>query len=364
MKVVITGGHFSPALAVINELKKSADILVIGRKHVFEGDPALSYEYQVCAAHNIPFKALRAARLQRRWTRHTLPAFLKFPTGIKQAHAMLREYKPDVVLTFGGYIALPVAFAARILGIPIVVHEQTQNAGLSNKIISKFAEKVCISFRTSERFFPKSRTVYTGNPIREEIFTIDKIIRIPQGMKIIYITGGSSGSHFINETIAKILPELLKHFVVIHQTGESEYHDFEMLEKLKSSLPEELRERYKVKKFIYPDEIAWIYQSSSLVISRSGVNTVSELLALSRVGFLIPLPHGQHNEQLLNAEYFKKSGLGDYLTQDKVTPEIVLEKIKAMMQDIDSYKKSSDYVRDEESSVRKIVDILINTSKN
>ena len=117
----------------------------------------------------IPFYAINTARLQRKFTKHTVPSLIKFPLGFIQSLKILRKIKPEVVLGFGGYISLPVVLAAAFLKIPIVIHEQTLEAGFANKIEAKFARKICISWQSSEKYFPKEKTVLTGNPLRQVI---------------------------------------------------------------------------------------------------------------------------------------------------------------------------------------------------
>src|SRR5436305_1641956 len=132
MKLLIVaggGGHFAPALAVIEKLPKEIEILVVGRKYVFEGDRTLSLEYQTATKLRIPFKTLTTGRLQRKFTRYTFNSLLKIPIGLSQATNILTKFKPDAVLSFGGYISVPVTLAASILRIPLVLHEQTLEAG-------------------------------------------------------------------------------------------------------------------------------------------------------------------------------------------------------------------------------------------
>lgn len=338
MKIVITGGHFSPAYSIIKKLNKKDEILVLGRRYAFEGDKNETFEYKICKENNIPFKNIKAGRLQRAITRHTLPSLLRFPKGIYQARKYLKEFNPDVVVTFGGYIALPVAIAAYILKIPVILHEQTLGVGLSNALISKFASVVLISFESSRRNLKNKNVILTGNPIRDEIFDGQKPEEVESSKPIIYITGGSTGSHAINSLIKEVLPELLSEYIVVHQTGNSkQFCDFDSLLKFKHSLNPDLQKNYLVKEFFTPQEVGWLFQNASLVVSRSGINTVSELLAFGAVSLLIPLSYGKINEQPENAEFFKKSGLGEYLEQDSITPQKLLVTINDMIRQRKKY---------------------------
>ncbi|MBI2195962.1 MAG: UDP-N-acetylglucosamine--N-acetylmuramyl-(pentapeptide) pyrophosphoryl-undecaprenol N-acetylglucosamine transferase [Candidatus Levybacteria bacterium] len=337
MRIVLTGGHISPALSVIENLPVDAEVFFIGRKSTFEGDKSPSFEYQVIKGLNIPFFNLPNARLQRKFTLHTVPSLLKLPYALYRAAAILRKIKPDVVLGFGGYISLPVCTAAYFLKIPVVIHEQTLEAGFANSEIAKWAKMICISWKTSQDFFPKSKTVLTGNPIRKEILEL-KVEGRKSKVPILYITGGSSGSHFINELVGEILPKLLLKFHVIHQTGDSKiYNDFDKLLNIKKSLSKTLSEKYDLRKFTPVAEVGHMLQNATLVIGRAGINTITELAYLKKPALLIPLPFAQNNEQKKNALFLKDIGLAQVLEQGKFSPLKFVSKINEMTANIDSY---------------------------
>lgn len=342
MKIVIVGGHLAPALSVIQSLPKETQILFLGRKYALEGDNALSLEYQKITAMDIPFINLTTARLQRKFTRHTLTSLFKLPLGSLQALKELMKFQPDCVVCFGGYVQVPVAFAAYLLNIPIITHEQTRKAGLANKIIAPFVTKICISWEESKKYFPENKTILTGIPIRKEFFETTK--PSPSNIKTIYITGGSLGAHAINILIEGCITNLLtnNNFHIIHQTGDAqEYKDYDRLEKMRQTLPKELQDKYKIVKFTDPSESAHAMSSADLVISRSGMNTVAELLYLNKPCLLIPLPHSQANEQLENALFLEKQGLAKVLNQKDLTPEILYSQITSIIAKLNNAENSS-----------------------
>src|SRR4030043_967486 len=204
MKVAICGGHLTPALAVIGELKKRGikDLIFIGREKATEGDSASSAESVVIPTLDIKFYAISAGRLQRKFTRYTIPSLLKVPIGLAQTLLILSQEKPNLVISFGSYVAFPVVVAAWILGIPSITHEQTVRGGLANHLIARFAKKIAVSCEDSLDFFPKGKTVLTGNPIRQEILNIKKK---RTSRPVIFITGGNQGAHSLNEIILEIL---------------------------------------------------------------------------------------------------------------------------------------------------------------
>jgi len=370
MKLLIVaggGGHFAPALAVIEKLPKNIDVLVVGRKYVFEGDKSLSLEYQTATNLGIPFKPLTTGRLQRKFTRYTINSLLKIPVGLTQATSILAKYRPDVVLSFGGYVSVPITLAAFILRIPIVIHEQTLGAGVANKLVAKFAKKICISWEQSLSFFPLAKVILTGNPLRKEFIDGDfKTRKSRENLPVLYVTGGSSGSHAINVLIEGCIEKLLCKYSVIHQSGETKkYNDFERLTKLQDKLPEELKKRYTLVKFIEPSKVADFLSIADLVISRSGMNTVTELLFFGKPSILIPLPYGQHQEQLKNALFIKKIGLSEIAEQNLLTPEKLLELVDKMFVKIDSYKKNAKSAKQliNRKAAQKIIEVVENVKK-
>lgn len=364
MKVVICGGHLTPALAVIEELKND-EILYVGRKHAMEGDKAESLEYQTINKMKIPFEVLYTGRLQRNLSIYTVPSLAKIPVGFAQAMYLLKSYKPDVVVGFGGYVSVPVIMAANFLRIPTVVHEQTLEAGVANKMLGKVADKICISFSESEKYFPASKTVLTGNPIRKSVSKPNKAFEVKEKLPVIYITGGSQGSHFINQLVSECLAKLLDRYVIVHQTGASvEFSDFEKLTILKEGLNGDKKDRYVLSRFFEPDTVGSIFKKSKLVISRAGVNTISELIYLKKPAFLIPLPNAQKNEQLRNAVFFKEIGLGEYDEQKNITPEEFLFKINGMMQNLESYTIDAEHNHFPRNAAKKIVEVIYAASKN
>lgn len=341
MKVIITGAHFTPAQAVIEQLIKISNnenpinLVYIGRKHTLEADKALSVESQILPTLGVKFIPIIAGRLRRSIDFATFIALLKIPIGFVQSFYFLIKERPDVVLSFGGYVGLPVVICAWLLSIPVIIHEQTLVSGISNKLSGLFADKIAVSFDTNYSF-PKNKIFLTGNPLRKEItqkeinFSPDfrhlKNIKTP----IILITGGNQGSHIINQVIQQILEDLLKIGTVVHQTGDSKFNDFESLNIKKESL--ENKDRYIVKKWIDAKDFGGLLKLTNLVISRAGANTLAEAVYLGVPTIVIPLPNVHNNEQVKNANYFSNLGLCEVITQKQLSRETLLSKIKEMIE--------------------------------
>lgn len=359
VKVVLTGGHLAPLWAVYEVLRKRAECVVIGRKYTFEQDKTISLEYQLFEELGAQFYNLPAGRLQRKVTRNTVPSLMRTPRAFIAARALLKKEKPAVVLTFGGYIGLPVALAAKSLGIPVVLHEQTQKAGLTSRVISRFAAKICVSFPSSEKHFPPHKTILTGNPLRREIFEVQGTLPIPEDRPVLFVTGGSAGSHRINTYVEFLLPKLLRVFTVIHQTGDAhEFQDYARLSKTAQQLPMDERRHYIIRKFILPSEIGFVYKRADVLLARSGANTVSELIALQKHALLIPLRYGQKEEQLENAKYYQATGLGTYMKEEYVD----LGKLYDELVSLSSHKEPRTQRAPDTSASQEITNIVLDTA--
>ena len=345
MKIAICGGHLTPALAVISELKKRNlnNIFFIGRSKATEGESSPSAESTIIPSLGIKFYAIPVGRLQRRFTRYTIPSLLKTPLGLGNSMLILSQEKPDLVMSFGSYVALPVVTAAWILGIPSITHEQTVSGGLANKLISRLAKKIALSWPDSLELFPKGKSVVTGIPIRSEILNTKKKRTT---RPVVFITGGNQGAHSINETILEIIEPLLEKYEIVHQTGGAEkVRDYEMLTARVAQLPRRLQGRYQAFKWLNSMELAEVYSRTSLVVGRSGANTVSEVAALGLPALFIPLPWAGANEQEKNAQMLQNLGGALVLVQERLTPKRLLAAINSMIINLDEYRKNSRAVK-------------------
>ncbi len=346
-RIVVTGGHLTPALAVIEELRKQGwEIIFIGRKYALEGEKTLSVEYKTVNDLGIKFFSITTGRLQRSFTRYTLFSLTKIPLGVIQSFYWLIKFRPKVIVSFGSYVALPVALAGWLLRIPIITHEQSVVPGLATKIISRFAQKICISWPETEKYFFQEKVILTGNPIRPEIFKsagakLAHSWGVSSNLPLIYITGGSLGAHVINKAVGQILPELLKKYRLVHQCGDAKaFNDYENLQFMSSKLPSPLKERYFLAKYVESQDIGWILGSADLVICRAGANTVSELAALGKPAVLIPLPWAGQKEQMENAKLLEEAGTAVILPQERLAGESLFQTIDSLIKNIDHYKNN------------------------
>lgn len=328
VKLVLTGAHFTPAQAVIKELQKDKDIEIvyIGRKTTREGDPSLSVESEIVPKLGVKFIPLVTGRVQRIFTIYTIPSLFKIPVGIIQAFWILLQEKPEAVLSFGGYVAVPVVISAWLLNIPIIVHEQTLVSGLANRISSFFADKIAVTFATKYAFNPK-KIILTGNPIRSEIIEptqppsslIRSFFELAKKDKkaVVLVTGGSQGAHTINQAVFDSLAGLTENFYIIHQTGDSKFKDFEKSGDIKQDLKNP--DRYLSLKQIDVNDLSYIFRQIAICVSRAGANTLLELSYFGIPTLLIPLPFVTGDEQTVNANFFAKLGLAKILKQEDLS---------------------------------------------
>lgn len=348
-KIIITGGHLTPALAVIEELKSRKDwqVYYLGRKYSQEGIKIPSEESNLISQTGTKFVPIIAGRLQRKFTRYTIPSLLRVPFAFIQSFCLVWRIKPDIILSFGSYVSVPVVFVGWLLKIPVVSHEQTVTVGLANKINAIFSTLVAVSYKECLDLFPKNKAVFTGNPLRKEVFLIKKSVlseKVTETMEIlqlplIYVTGGSQGARPINKLVKDSLSKLLKRFLVIHQTGSLESKkilaDFRFL-------PTELASRYFIESFIDSGEIGWVLAKASLVISRAGANIIWELGALGKPAILIPLPIAGGQEQFKNALRLRNLGLAEVIDQDELSSEKLLRVINKILTNYQKYSKAGE----------------------
>lgn len=353
--ICITGGHLTPAIAIIEEIKRQRlpwEMIFIGRRHAFEGGGSPAHEERLVGALGVQFHALITGRLQRSWSTLTFLSLLKVPIGFVQAVVLLLRYRPTVVVSFGGYIALPVVITAWMVGIPVFTHEQTEDLGLANTIIARFARRVLVA---CESGVPIRRALFEPPP--QPSFLVDT------KHSIIYMTGGSTGARTLNALVFPLVAKLLQTYTVIHQVGAS---DVSKAQWIKDSLSQNEQSRYVVADYFDPPDVAWIYRHASLLIGRAGANTVAEAAAIGIPALFMPLPWAAGDEQVKNARRLAGKGMAVVLEQKNLTGEDFFNHIRDMMRTIHQYKKAAkavakNYPRDGAYTVVKEIERIVAT---
>jgi UDP-N-acetylglucosamine--N-acetylmuramyl-(pentapeptide) pyrophosphoryl-undecaprenol N-acetylglucosamine transferase len=325
IKIVLTGGHgATTAISVIEELQKQKnywEIYWIGAKTAIEGKRIETLESKIFPQLGVITYSINAGKIQRNLNFWAIVSLFKIPLGFIEAFILINKIRPKVILSFGGFAGFPVIVAGFLLKIPSILHEQTVAVGLANKLSSYFVKKIAIAWPESSQFFPREKIVLTGNPVMKSLVSFPKKnkIGVPPTLLII---GGSRGSQTINRAIDEKLEDFLINFNVIHQTGDL---DFDHFTKRKDQLKSYLKEKYFVTSFIDPLKINEFYSKSDIIISRSGANTISELLIIQRPAIVIPIPWARYDEQTKNAKLLEKAGIAKIIEQSALTGDSLLK---------------------------------------
>ena len=319
-----TAGHVTPNLALMPGLKaRGFEIRYIGS---YEG-----IEKQMMEKAGVPYDGVATGKFRRSLNPKNISDIGNVFKGAREAMALLKKYRPDIVFSKGGYVSVPVVKAAKKLGIPVIIHESDMTPGLANKLCFSSASKICCNFPETLEMLPKDKAVLSGSPIRAELLQGDreKGLRFAglSGEKpLLLMIGGSLGALKLNETLRAALPEITKRFDVVHLTG-------------KGKLDETLAETpgYVQYEFI-SDELADLFAAADVVFSRAGANAICELLALRKPSLLVPLPKEEsRGDQILNAASFEKQGFSKVIAQADLTPEILTEAVNELYDQREQY---------------------------
>lgn len=310
MKVAIsgggTGGHVYPALALIRELKKShpeAEFLYIGTEKGLEAG--------IVKREGIPFEAIEITGFKRSLSLENIKTVMRFLSGAKKSKQILRDFKPDVVIGTGGYVCGPVVYAAAKLKIPTLIHEQNSVAGLTNKFLSRYTDKVAICFEEVSDSFASEKIVFTGNPRASEVVGVDsegalEAYGLVSGKPTVLVFGGSRGARGVNEAVEAVLPEWNnRDFQLLYVTGD---------------VP-----------FIY--DMPKILNAVTLVVSRAGATTLAELTALGVPSILIPSPYVTANHQENNARALEKNNAAIVITEAELKNTDLMATVDSILND-------------------------------
>lgn len=352
-RVLFTGGHHNSAVAVIDYLTAHHDVSCFWVGHDYR--VIESPEYTEVSSRNIPYYRLIAGKFFRATSIRYLPQrilnFLLIPIGFLHAGIVLIRIRPSLVVTFGGYIAVPVAWSAWMLRIPVITHEQTTVIGLANRLIAPCVRKLCVAwplhvYRVKQSI--RKKMVYTGLPLRTEIRALLEDEKNPHlklfddTRKTLYITGGKSGARAINQLVSDGLEELSRHFHLIWSCGASQPElSFEDIREKISKLPADQQQHIFLKPYFLEDEIARVFASADLVISRAGAHVCYELAAIRKPAVLIPIPWASQDEQRANARVLRDAHLAEILEQEDTKPDDLIACVRAMLDHPARYRNPS-----------------------
>lgn len=326
--IVLTGGgtagHVTPNIAIIPILQKEGwNIQYIGSKN--------GIEKELIEKENIPYYGISSGKLRRYASLENLKDPFKVVKGLFDAYSLLKKIKPNVVFSKGGFVTVPVVLAAKLLGIPVIIHESDITPGLANKIASKGAKVICVNFPETLKYVG-DKGVMTGTPIREELFKGSaeqgrKLCGFTDHKPVLLMMGGSLGSVKINQCLREALSELTNNFNVVHICG-------------KNNVDEDLKGTKGYYQFEYvSDELPHLFAMADMMLSRAGANALAEIVALKIPNLLIPLSqNASRGDQILNADSMKKQGYSLVLEEEALTKDSLINNIQELYKNINTYK--------------------------
>ncbi len=353
MKIVMTGGgtsgHITPNIALFDILKKKGfDISYIGT--------AEGIENTLISKTDVPFYTIKAGKLRRYIDFQNIKDIGRIVKGYFGAERILRKIKPDVVFSKGGFVSCPVVWAAKRMGIPVVLHESDITPGLANKLCLPFADKVCYAFKKTGEHLPQDKSVYTGLPVREELLNGNrenglKFLGFSGDKPVLTLMGGSLGSEYLNGLLRTNLSKLTEIFDICHLCG-------------KGNIDESLINVSGYAQYEYVNkELSDVMAATDFFVSRAGATAIFEFLALNKPMLLIPLSkRASRGDQIDNSKAFKEQGYAEYVEEESLTPQNFYEIILNTYKDRDKYKISQSGFSSSESA-EKIADIILSVIK-
>lgn len=334
-RIILTGGgtagHVTPNIALLPRLKELGyDIQYIGS---YTG-----IEKELIEPFGIPYHGISSGKLRRYFSVQNFTDPFRVLKGFREAHKLIRQLRPDVIFSKGGFVSVPVVLAGKRCKVPVIIHESDMTPGLANKIAIPSAAKVCCNFPETLKSLPEGKAVLTGSPIRQELLSGNKIAAMDMchftsDKPVILVIGGSLGAVAVNNAVREALPELLKDFQIIHLCG-------------KGKMDESLKDVEGYCQFEYiKNELRNLFALADIVISRAGANAICELLALHKPNLLIPLSaNASRGDQILNARSFERQGFSLVLEEEQLTKETLLAAVKNLYENrttfINSMKNS------------------------
>lgn len=357
-----TGGHVLPGISVFEELQRRdvlEDVSWIGSND--------GQERQSANAAGIRYVSIPTGKLRRYVSVSNIIDSGRIPLGVIAARRALRASRPDIVFSTGGFVSVPTVIAAKGM-TPVVTHEQTAIIGLANRINARFADVLAISHSESEAAarLVHRRVELTGNPIRTGLIDGDrarglKLLGFTSNLPVLYVTGGARGASALNQFIGALLPDLLPHVQILHQTGPMQANaDGERLREIREELPSELQERYVLREFIGA-ELPDVYAAADLVLGRAGAGTVAELAYVGLPAILIPLPGAGGDEQFRNAQVLAGNGAAIIIRQTEATADRLKDEILDLVSDRDRRAAMSTAARSvaQPHAAARLADVLL-----
>jgi len=324
-----TGGHFYPIIAVAQALRERVKDRKIIPPQLYYMGPE-KYNPRALFDNELTFVKAPAGKIRRYFSLLNLTDAVKTATGCVSALASMYRIYPDVVFSKGGYASFPALFAAKLLRIPVIIHESDSKPGRVNAWAGKFAEKIAVSYPNAAKYFKEEKVAYTGLPIRPEIAEplsngAHEFLKLEPGTPVVLILGGSSGAMAINDAVVSALPELLNHYQVIHQTCRK---NFEPIMQMSSVILKDHQYSYRYHPFDFLNELALRMSAgvADVIVSRAG-STIFEIAAWGIPSVIIPIPESVSHDQTTNAFAYAESGAASVIEENNLSSHILVEEI-------------------------------------
>lgn len=333
-----TGGHLYPAIAIVRELLKNprARLLFVGTKEGIE-ERVLRTENLIPAgkdsADNFEFRSISVKKFVRRNIAEYPSFILSALAACVQSFFLIMKFKPDVAVGVGGYVSGPVILVSALCGVPTLIHEQNTIAGLTNRILALFVQKICITFETSRKFFPAHKIEFTGNPVRKEVLSVCRVssakkLGLDPDKKTILVFGGSRGARKLNLVMVSAL-KLLNgtNLQIVHISGREDY------ETIRSLTHNQQLETLNYFLYPYLDNMWDALAAADLVVSRAGATSIAEITARGLPSILIPYPYASDKHQEMNASVLKEKGAARIIPDRELTAEKMADEILSLIND-------------------------------
>ncbi len=328
-----TGGHFYPIIAVVEEVKKILSERDSADAELFYVSTS-PYDAEKLSEFGIQYCEIQTGKARRYFSLKNITDSIRTVLAVCKALWVVLRIYPNVVFSKGAYASFPSVFAARILGIPVMMHESDSGPGRVNAWTGKFARKIAVSYPDAYHFFPAERTAVTGNPLRSRIMHpvtagAHETFGLDPAIPVILILGGSQGSMRINDTVVDALPDILTRFQVIHQTGRVNYDDVAARTSV-TLVDSPHKNRYKLFAYLDDNQMVRAAGAATLIISRAG-STIFEIAQWGLPSIIIPIPESVSHDQLNNAFTYARSGAAVVIEEGNLTPSILASEVTRLI---------------------------------
>lgn len=337
-----TGGHITPIVAVIRELKSIAEKEQILDLELFYAGPDDGFGAELLRDENVVFVSVTSGKMRNYFSVRNILDIFKIAVGIIQSLWNIFLIMPDVVFSKGGYGALPTVIAAAVFRVPLVIHDSDAVPGKVNTFSARFATRIGIAFRAAADAFPKEKTALVGVAIRKHLLGGRKEdarekFGVNSNAAVIAVIGASQGSQKINETLLGILKEVTAEFEILHQTGAKNFAD--VSGEAQVILESGNKDRYHSFGFLNEDQLRNFYAAADLIVSRASSTSIFEIAAWGKPSILVPLLNASQDHQRKNAYEYASEGAAVVIEEANLTPHILLAEVKKLMQNPEKLKK-------------------------